>query len=71
MTRPAALDDSAIAVAAVIHNGQAGLAPKADTVVLKWAVALPTAMCLATFAIVVSNACQLADAATRLASRTP
>ena len=52
----------------MIRNGQAGLAPKADTVVLKWAVALLTAICLATFAIVVSNAYQLADVATKLAS---
>ena len=59
------------AVAAVIRSGQAGLAPKADTVVLKWAVALLTAICLATFGIVISNAYRLAEVATKLASTPP
>lgn len=59
------------AVAVVIRNGQKGLAPKADTVVLKWAVALLTAICLATFGIVVGNAGQLADVAATLAFLAP
>ena len=55
-------------VASAIRKGQTDLVPKADTVALKGAVTLLTAICLATFGIVVSNAWPLADEARLLST---
>ncbi|MDE0205995.1 MAG: hypothetical protein OXP66_08205 [Candidatus Tectomicrobia bacterium] len=54
------------AVAAQIRDGQGQLATKADTAALKWAVGILTALCLATFGIVVSNAYRLGDIADKI-----